>query len=73
MGLCDRNEERICAEKRKGVPVVEGRKGEDEGVHKGTVKEELHLTIEVITDSASILCGKEGWKKADDTRLLISE
>ena len=49
------------------------RKGGGEGVHKETVKEGLHLTVEITTDSTGILCGKERWKKVDGTRLLISE
>jgi len=37
------------------------------------VEEEIYLTVQVTTDSTSILCGKEGWKEVDGTRLLISE
>jgi len=73
MGPCNRGERRICAKKREGVSIVKGRKGGDKGVHKGTVEEGLYLTIEITIDSASILCGKEEWKKANGTKLLISE
>jgi len=31
------------------------------------------LTVQVIADGTSILCGKEGWKEADGIRLPISE
>ena len=73
MRSCDRDEGRICAEKRESVPVVKGRKEGGEGVHKRTVEKGLYLTIKVTTDGAGILCGKEGWKKVDGTRLPISE
>ena len=73
MRSCNRDEGRICAKKRKDVPVVEGRKGGGKRICKGTVEKRLHPTIEVTTNGAGILCGKEGWKKADSTKLLISE
>jgi len=73
MGSCDRDEGRICAKKKESVPVVKGRKRRGERVHKGIVEEGLYPTVKVTTDGAGILCGKEGWKKVDGTRLPISE
>ena len=34
---------------------------------------EIHSAIEVTTNGASILCGKERWKEADGARLQVSK
>ena len=69
MGSCDRNKEEICAEKRKSVPIVKRGMRRGEGVCLRTAKEGVYLTIKITADSTGILCGEEGWKEKDGTRL----
>ena len=59
MGPYNRDKGEICAEEREGVPIVEGRKGGSEGVYQEAVKERIYMAVEVTTNGASILCGKE--------------
>ena len=58
---CDRHEGGIYAMKREGIPFVQRRKGGGKRVCEGTTEKRLHSAIEVTTNSASVLCWKEGW------------
>ena len=49
------------------------RKRESEGVYSGVAEEGIYLAIKVTTNSASILCRKEGWKEIDSARLQVFE
>jgi len=53
--LCDRNERGVRAKKREDIPIVEERKREGQEVCKRTTEEEIHLAVQVTTNSASIL------------------
>ena len=61
----NRSKERVYAKEGESVSVVKRRKREGKGVYLRTTEEGVYLTIKVTTDSASILCGKEGWKEED--------
>ena len=69
MGLCNRNKGRICAKEGESVPIVEEGKRRDKGVCLRIAKEEVYLTIKITTDSTGILCGEEGQKEKNGTRL----
>ena len=56
----NRGERRICAEKEKGLSIVEGEKGGGERVDQRAVVERIYLTIKITIDSTSILCREEG-------------
>ena len=71
MGSCDRCEGEVYAEERESVPFIERRERGSERVYKGMTEKGLHLAIEVTTNSASILCWKEGWEEEDGTRLPV--
>ena len=73
MGSHNRYKKRVCTEKRKGIPIVERRERRGMGVYQGIVKKRVHQTLEVISDGASVLYRKEGWKEEDGTRLLIPQ
>ena len=45
---------------------------ESKRVHSGADEKEIYKIIKIITDSISILCGKE-WKEEDGIRLLVFE
>ena len=51
---------RVCTEEGEGVFIVKRGERGSEGVYKGAVEERIYLAIQIITDGASILCGKEG-------------
>ena len=69
MGLHDRCQGGVHTKKRKGIPAIKRRERRSERVHKEIVMKGIYSTIEVTTNGASILCGKERWKKVDGTRL----
>jgi len=69
MGSYDRIKGRVCTKEGKILPLVKGRKRGSEGVHLRTAKEEIYTSIEITSDSTSILCRKKGWEKANGTRL----
>jgi len=69
MGPCNRYEEGIRAKGREGVSFVWRRKRGDEGVYSRAVKERVHTTIKVTSDSASVFYRKEGWKEVDSLGL----
>jgi len=60
---CYRSQERFCSKKEEDISIVKNREGGGAEVCKGSVKEEVYLTIEITTNVTSILCAKEGWKK----------
>ena len=68
----DRCKEGICAKKEEDIFVVKRGKRRSKGVHLKAVKKEVHSTIQVTSNSASILCGEEGWKKENGARLQVS-
>ena len=55
----DRCKEGICAEKEEGISIIEREKRRSKRVHPGAVKEEVYSAIQVISNSAGILCGEE--------------
>ena len=69
MGSCNKDKREVCAKKRKGIPVVEGRKRGGEGVYKRTAEEGIHSAIQVTINSTSVLCRKEGQKEEDSPGL----
>jgi len=73
MGPCNGDKRRICAEEEESVPIVKRRKRECERVYLGVAEKGIYSAIEVITNGASILCRKEGWKETNGTRLQIFE
>ena len=56
---CDRCKRRVRTTKRKGIPIVEGRKRGGKRICKGAVEEGVYLAIKVIANSASIFCREE--------------
>jgi len=42
-------------------------------VCKGAVEKRLHSAVKVTANGAGVLCGEEGWKEEDGSRLLIFE
>ena len=71
VGSHNRCEEEVYAMKREGISFVERRKGGGERVCEGAVEERIYLTIQITTNSTSILCGEEGWKEEDGTGLPV--
>ena len=61
LGLCNRHEERVCAEEGEGVSIVEERERRSKSVHIRTTKERIYLTLKITSNGTSILCRKEGW------------
>ena len=59
MGSCNRDEERVCTMKRKGIPTV--KRGERGGkrICEGAVEKRIYPAIKVTINSASIFCRKE--------------
>ena len=68
---CHQHKRRVCAKKKKGIPIVKGREGESMGIYIGTIEERVHLTLEVTLNNTSILCRKEEWEKEDGIGLLV--
>ena len=71
MGLHDRGERRICAEKGEGVPIVKRGKKGSKRVYKRAAEEGVYLTIQIATDDASIFCKEERWKEVHGVRLQV--
>jgi len=69
MRLHNRDKEGIFTEKRKIVSIVKGGKGGSKRVCKGAVEKRIYLAVKITSNSASILCGEEGWKEKDDVEL----
>ena len=59
IGSYNRFEEEVCAQKRENISFVQRRKRRSEEVYLGVDEKGIHLTVQVITDSTSVLCGKE--------------
>ena len=68
--LCYRIERGVCAEKGKGVLIVEGGKGRSIDIRGGSVEERIHLTFQVTPNVTSTLCGKKGWHTKNGVGLL---
>ena len=60
MEPCNRDERKICTKEGESVPIVKRRKREGERVYSGVVEKGIYPAIKVTTNSASILCRKEG-------------
>ena len=72
VGLCDRNEGRICAKKREGVPIVKRKREEmREFIRKQLRKGYIQLLKSSQIAPVFFVGKKDG--KVDGTRLLISE
>ena len=72
VGSCNRDEERVCTIKRKGIPAVERGERGGNGICERTIKERIYLAIEVTTNGAGILCGEERREEMDGARLQVS-
>ena len=72
MRSCDRIERRVCTEKREDVS-IERREKRGIWVHKWIIEKRLYQALKVTSNSTSIFCRKEGWKKEDNIRLSISQ
>ena len=44
-----------------------------EGVREGTVEKRIHSAVQVITNSAGVLCRKKGWEEENGIGLQIFE
>ena len=71
VGSCNRYKGRVCSKKGEGVSTIERREGGGEEVYQRAVKKRIYLTIEVTTDSTSVLCREKGQKKWNGLELLI--
>ena len=71
MGPCNRSEERICTKKGEGIFIVKRRKRREVRVYIRIIKKRVHQTLEITSNSTSVFCGEEEWKKEDSTRLSV--
>ena len=60
MEPCDRDERKICTKEGESVLIVERKKREGKRVYSEVVEKGIYPAIKVTTNSASILCRKEG-------------
>jgi len=70
---CDRDEERVCTIKRKGIPTVERGERGGKRICERTIEERIYPAIKVTTNSASILCREERQEETDGARLQVSQ
>jgi len=63
----------ICTKEGESISLIERRERRGARVCKGAVEERLHSAIKVTANSASVLCGEEGWEEEDGSRLPIFE
>ena len=61
VGLYNWDEERVCAEKREDVSIVERRERRDAQVHWRTIEERVYQTFEVTSNNTCVFCKKEEW------------
>jgi len=73
IGSHNRSKGRVCTKEGEIISIIKGRKRGSKGVCSRVAKEGVHLTIQVTTDGASILCRKEEWEEVDSTRLPVFE
>ena len=73
VGPYNRCKEGVCTTKMKGISAVEREERGGKRIYEGTVKERIHPTIKVTTNSAGIFCGKEEWEEKDGARLQVSK
>jgi len=73
VGSYDRDEGRVCTTKRKGIPTVERGERGSKGICERTIEERIYLAVEVMTNSAGILCREERQEKMDGARLQVSQ
>jgi len=69
LGPRHRIERRVHAKEGEGVFTVERGKGRGTSICRGSIKERIHLTLQVTSNVTSILCSKKGWHTEDGTRL----
>ena len=69
LGPCHRVERRVYTKKGEGVFTVERRKGRGTSICRGSIKERIHLTLQVAPNVTSTLCGKKEWHMENGTRL----
>jgi len=60
LGPCHRIEGRVHTKKGKGIFTVEREKGGGTSICRGSIKERIHLTLQVALNVTSTLCGKKG-------------
>ena len=63
MGPCNRGKGRICAEKRKGIPIIKGGKRGGKRVYKETVEEGIHLLSKSPQTALVFFVGKKDGKE----------
>ena len=63
MRSCNRGEERICAEKEKGVPIVKRGKRRGVQVHWRTIEERIYQTLKFASYGSSIFVEEKDGKK----------
>ena len=61
--------EGFMPKKGKGIFTIERGKGRGTSICRGSIKEKIHLTLQVAPNITSTLCGKKGWHTEDGTRL----
>ena len=67
------SEKDLYQKKRDYISIVKNRERGGSGVFEESIKEEIYLTIKVITDITSVICTEERWKEEDGVGLLISK
>jgi len=60
LGPCHRVERRVHTKKGEGIFTVERRKERGTSICRGSIKERIHLTLQVALSVTSTLCGKKG-------------
>jgi len=48
--------------KEKNLPFIQRQKGGSPELYRGPTEKEVHQTIKIPSDVASILCRQEGWE-----------
>jgi len=69
LGPCHRIKEGIYAKKGESILTIKRGKREGTDICGRPVEKGIHLTLQVTTDIASILCSEKGWYTENGTRL----
>ena len=69
LGLCHRIKGGIYAKKGESILTIKREKGGSTDICGRPVEKGIHLTLQVTTDIASILCSEKGWYTENGTRL----
>jgi len=59
LGPRHRVERRVHTKKGKDILIVEGRKGRNASICRGSIEERIHSTFQVTPNITSTLCGKK--------------